>query len=261
MPRLHYLADPPNITCPAEGWVLRPATAEMIDGSEPFVCPSCGWTFVPDNLTSPSQAISGPGTADIGAGVVVSVPFYTITASAGAHGSISPSGASDHNLTDLVVYTITPDEGYALDSILIDGVDHTSSAIAGSGHWTYNFSAWLPLTDHTIAASFVVATSDWTIAASHGLEGGPGTGTISPSGSVPVTNGADQVFTFTADETFQVLSVRVDGTQHDMNWVVDHWEMIPSDAGFGTITDAANMTYTFTNVTANHTINVEFDSA
>ena len=61
------------------------------------------------------------------------------------------------------------------------------------------------------------------------------TGSITPSGTVTVNKGASQTFTITPNQGYQVRSVIVDG------------------ANKGAVTS-----YTFTNVTANHTINAYF---
>jgi len=62
-------------------------------------------------------------------------------------------------------------------------------------------------------------------------------GTISPSGVVTVDNGADQQFTITPDTGYHVADVKVDGSS------------------VGPVTS-----YTFTNVAADHTIEVTFDA-
>ncbi len=51
----------------------------------------------------------------------VVVTMYTITASAGAGGTISPSGAVSVNAGDDQTFTITPDAGFEISEVLIDG--------------------------------------------------------------------------------------------------------------------------------------------
>lgn len=83
-----------------------------------------------------------PGTANDSCG---SPTLYTITATAGANGSISPSGgvsvASGSNQT----FTITPASGYQVENVLADGV----SVGAVVTHTFNNVTA-----NHTISASF-----------------------------------------------------------------------------------------------------------
>ena len=70
---------------------------------------------------------------------------YTVTASAGAGGSIAPVGATTVAHGASQAYTITPDSGYQIASVLVDGV----SVGAPSTYTFTNVSA-----NHTIAASF-----------------------------------------------------------------------------------------------------------
>lgn len=70
---------------------------------------------------------------------------FRITASAIGHGSIDPSGAVDVIDGDDQEFTITPDSGYHIANVLVDGVS------VGTGS-TYTFSAVAD--DHTILASF-----------------------------------------------------------------------------------------------------------
>ncbi len=70
---------------------------------------------------------------------------YTITASAGSNGSISPSGSVVVNSGASQTFTITPDNGYEVDAVTVDGTSQgpvTSYAFS-------NVSA-----NHTISATF-----------------------------------------------------------------------------------------------------------
>jgi len=71
---------------------------------------------------------------------------YTITASAGSHGSISPSGDITVNQGSDKLFTITPDIGYQIYDVLVDG----SSEGAVSSYTFTNVSE-----DHTIFATFI----------------------------------------------------------------------------------------------------------
>ena len=75
------------------------------------------------------------------------VNTYTVTATAGTNGSVSPAGASAENYGDNQTITITPATGYHVADVLIDGI----SAGAVTSHTFSNITA-----DHTIAASFAV---------------------------------------------------------------------------------------------------------
>jgi hypothetical protein len=144
---------------------------------------------------------------------------FTIAASAGSGGSISPTGNIVLNQGDNQSFTISPNAGFSISSVTVDGVNQ--GAIA-----SFTFSN--VQANHTIAAAFV--QNPFTITAS-----ADSNGSISPSGSVPVNPGANQAFTISPNAGFIVSSVTVDG------------------ANVGAVPS-----YTFTNVQANHTISAAF---
>src|SRR5206468_1182490 len=144
---------------------------------------------------------------------------YAIAASAGANGSISPSGNVLVTYGANQSFTITPAAGYHVADVLVDG-----SSVGAVRTYTFTNVA----ANHTISASFAINT--YSIAASAGANGN-----ITPSGNVSVTYGANQTFTITPDTGYHVADVLVDG----------------SSVG-------AVMTYTFTNVAVNHTIAASF---
>jgi hypothetical protein len=144
---------------------------------------------------------------------------YTVSASAGANGSISPSGAVTVNSGASQAFNITPNSGYHVAGVTVDG----ASVGAVTSYTFTNVVA-----NHTIAATFAINT--YTITASAGANG-----SISPSGAVTVNSGANRAFTITANSGYHVASVLVDG------------------ASVGAVTS-----YTFTNVVANHTISATF---
>lgn len=148
---------------------------------------------------------------------------YTITATAGTGGSIAPSDTVTVNHGTNKTFNINPNTGYHVTDVLVDGL-----SVGAVGIYTFmNVTA-----DHTIAASFAANTANtYTITATAGIGG-----TISPSGgAVIVSQGANQTFNISADPSYQISDVLVDG---------------------GSV--GAVNTYTFTNVTADHTITVSF---
>jgi hypothetical protein len=85
------------------------------------------------------------------------VTTFTVTASAGAHGQISPSGAQALAAGSSPSFTITPDAGYHVADVAVDGL----SVGAVTSYTFASLSA-----DHTIAASFAAdavttATVTW----------------------------------------------------------------------------------------------------
>ncbi|MDP2884490.1 MAG: T9SS type A sorting domain-containing protein [Ignavibacteria bacterium] len=144
---------------------------------------------------------------------------YPIVASAGPDGTITPSGSQTVNYGANQTFTITPNAGYHVADVLVDGV--SAGAVT-----TYTFAN--VTANHTIAASFAINT--YTLTASAGANG-----TITLSGSQTVNSGTDQTFTITPNAGYHVADVLVDG-----------------------VSAGAVTSYTFTNVTANHTISATF---
>ncbi|PKM73128.1 MAG: hypothetical protein CVU91_06060 [Firmicutes bacterium HGW-Firmicutes-16] len=97
-----------------------------------------------------TYAIGYIAPASPGSGVNVSASAdYTIEATAGDGGSISPSGTANVTKGSSKTYTITPENGYAISNVLVDGV----SVGAVSSYTFSNITA-----THTIKAVFVKAT-------------------------------------------------------------------------------------------------------
>ena len=70
---------------------------------------------------------------------------YTVTATAGDHGSISHAGKTVVKSGDNVTYVITPDEGYEIASVIVNGAD-----IGAVREYTF----WNVKSDCTISVSF-----------------------------------------------------------------------------------------------------------
>jgi YVTN family beta-propeller protein len=219
---------------------------------------------------------------------------YSLTASAGTNGSITPAGTSTFSPDASQTYSVTPSAGFHVADVIVDGA---SQGAVGSYTFT-NIQA-----NHTIAATFE-ANSSYTITAT-----ASGNGSISPSGPVSVLAGANKKFTFTPQAGYRIADVTVDGASvgvrtsytfysvqavHTINvtYTLDvftitaaadvHGSISPSEAitvnrganatftitpdtGYqvsGVIVDGAQKgaitSYTFTNVTANHTITAYF---
>jgi hypothetical protein len=114
---------------------------------------------------------------------------YTITASAGSNGSISPAGTTKVMQSDSKTYTIQPSSGYKVKSVLVDGVNvgavtsYTFSNVSGNHTIKAEFqiSATVPFTD--------VSSSNWYYEAvcytySNNLFNGTSTTQFSPSGTM-----------------------------------------------------------------------------
>ncbi|MEE6452400.1 S8 family serine peptidase [Gottfriedia acidiceleris] len=146
---------------------------------------------------------------------------HIITATAGSNGIISPNGRIATNYGTNQTFTITPYDGYEVATFKVDGVE---AQLTNNAYTFTNVTK-----DHTINVTFKQIVH--TIKAAAGSNG-----TISPSGSVSVNHGKDQIFTITPNKGYEVATFTVDGVN-------------------------ANLTgnsYTFTNVTKDHMINVTF---
>ena len=198
-------------------------------GSQTFTfTPATGYQV--SSVTVDGKAVTTASSytfSSVTANHTISVTFtpltYTLTPSAGSNGTISPSGAVTVNSGGSQTFTFTPATGYKVSSVMVDGKAVTTAS-------SYSFSN--VTANHTISVSFAPATT-FTLTASAGSNG-----TISPSGAVTVNSGGSQTFTITPATGYQAASVLIDG----------------ASAG-------ALSSYTFSSVTANHTISATFTSA
>ncbi len=206
---------------------IAPPTATIVNygGSQIFsFTPTTGYHVDSLFVDSVSQPVAPSYTfTNVTANHTIRVTFaidqFTITPSAGANGTISPSTTVTLSFGSSQVFTFTPSTGYHVDSLIVDGVQQT----AAPSYAFNNVSA-----NHTIRVTFAI--NQFTITASSGPNG-----TISPSGTVLVAYGGSQTFNFNPSVGYHVDSVIVDGV------------LLPATAS-----------YTFTNDTSNHTIRVSF---
>ena len=150
----------------------------------------------------------------------VETSVLIITASAGAGGTILPSGAVTVNYGDSKLFTITPNPGYNISDVKVDG----TSIGAISSYAFPNITS-----NHTIEVIFAIKT--YTIISYMGTSG-----TISPSGTIAVTSGDSKSFIITPSPGYKISYVKVDG-----------------------VSVGAVSSYTFTNITSNHTIEASFE--
>jgi len=154
---------------------------------------------------------------------------YTIVSSAGDGGSISPSGSITVNSGADQTFTITPNTGYKIKDVLVDGI----SVGAVSTYTFTNVTA-----DHTIEAVFEI--NSYTIKATAGVGG-----SITPSGLITVNYGGSQAFEIYPDKGYLIKDVLTDG----ISIRIGQQNPPPlTSAGFS-----------FDNITANHTIEAIFE--
>ena len=169
------------------------------------------------NVTGYSSSAEGPFTREL--------VCDFITAGTASNGHITPAGSTAVAGGGSQTYSIVPNPGYQTGTVTVDG---RQVAKPTSSYTFCNVSCC-----HTIAATFVPANyvpANYTITAASQAGG-----TISPSGAVSVTGGADQAFTIGPAANYTISDVQVDGTSV-----------------------GAVASYTFNNVAANHTITAFF---
>ena len=111
------------------------ATVKVSEGSDVVikVNPALGYVISSVRVANVSVTLNNENSytiTNITANTVLSVSFtasstakqYTISASAGANGIISPSGSVTVEEGKDITFTITPDNGYEVDTVKVDGV-------------------------------------------------------------------------------------------------------------------------------------------
>ncbi len=145
---------------------------------------------------------------------------YTVTATAGNGGIITPSGQITVMHGESSSFTITPDTGFEIEDVIVDGM-----SVGVISAYTFNNVT----SDRSIEARFIRKT--YTITASAGAGG-----TISPSGSISVVHGESRTFTITPIQGYIISSLLINGTEM-----------------------AVSSTYTFNNVSSDNTIEAYFE--
>ena len=159
--------------------------------------------------------------------------YYNIKATAGANGSISPSGNFYVKEGNSQTFTFTPNEKYYVSAILIDNIALTGNELQNAITNGYTFNN--VTAEHSISVEFTINT--YNIVATAGANG-----SISPSGNITVNEGNSQTFTFTPNKMYHVSSITVDNNPLTGN----------------ELQNAITNGYTFNNVTAEHSISVTF---
>lgn len=216
---------------------IDPAGEVDVDAgaSQTFVMvPDAGFTIadvlVDGNSVGPLAAYTFENVADdhtihVSFQAIVVPDQYTITATAGDNGVISPAGEVVVNSGTNLTFTMNPARGYEVAEVLVDG--------ASVGYATvYTFTKISA--DHTISVSFQPTTvTQYTITATAGANGA-----ISPAGEVIVNEGESRMFVMDPADGYVVGNVEIDG-----------------------VSEGALLAYTFTDVYENHTIAVTFKYA
>src|SRR5439155_1486808 len=110
-------------------------------------------------------------------------------ASAGAGGSIDPSGAVSVACGADQAFAVIPSDCYSIADVAVDG-----GSVGAAGGYTFTNAHGV----HTIEATFSL-NGPYTIDASAGTGG-----TIAPSGAVSVACGADQAFAVIPSDCYSI---------------------------------------------------------
>jgi hypothetical protein len=175
-----------------------------------------GWSGDLTGATNPTT-ITVNGVKNVTATFAINT--FTITASAGTNGTITPNGATPVNYGADQSFNMNPAIGYHVADVLVDGV----SVGPVASHTFTNVTA-----THSISVTFLINT--YTITASAGTNG-----SIAPNGVSTVDYGATPTYNITPVAGYHVNDVLVDGSS------------------IGALTS-----YTFPGVTANRTISASF---
>ncbi|MEK7569057.1 MAG: hypothetical protein AAB497_03005 [Patescibacteria group bacterium] len=204
----------PTTNCLAEGGT----TTGVFTHARTGMSPSTFYYYRGYATNSTGTGYSADGT------FTTSASTFAITASSGANGAVTPSGVTNVVQGDSQVYAITPDSGYDVATLLIDG-----GSIATSTTYTFtNVQA-----PHTIHATFTLLPTPpvaFAITASSGANGA-----VTPSGVTNVAQGDSQVYAIAPDSGYDIATLLIDG---------------------GSV--ATSTSYTFTDVQATHTIHATF---
>ena len=200
-------------------------------------------TFTPSDAPNTNNVAIYTSNTATAPPATVSVTGITVSGPTDPTTITTDGGTAQLTANVLPINATNKDVTWSIQGTTLGATVSTTGLVTASGETTGNGTITIRATaddgsgvsdDYDIAISNqVTPPSTHTIAASAGANG-----SISPSGSVTVTDGDDQTFTITAAAGYQIADVLVDGTSQ-----------------------GAPASYTFTNVTADHTISASFVSS
>lgn len=181
--------------------------------------------------------------------LLITVAVFSVSSASAGQGTVSWSapttytdGTAVSSIAGYKIYYGTTPGSYSNNVSVGNQTSYTVSNLADATTYYFavsafdnngNTSSYSKEVAYTTAAGTSTPSTLYTIQASAGAGG-----TISPSGAVVVTKGTSQAFTITPSSGYQIAAVSVDG------------------ASVGAVSS-----YTFSNVTANHTIQATFSSS
>ena len=168
-----------------------------------------------------AQQVRSDYSLEVKAAATAAPQEFTLTASAGAGGTIAPNGVITVTEGESRTFSISPASGYEIADVRVDG-----SSIGVATSYTFGSIA----ADHTIRATFRLVLQSFTLTASAGAGG-----TIAPNGVITVTEGEGATFAVSPEAGYEIADVLVDGVS------------------VGPVSS-----YTFPAVTADHTVAASF---
>jgi hypothetical protein len=191
-------------TSASTGGNISPASVSVAEGARTVLTmtPNSGFSIASVTASGCSGTLAGTAytTSPITANCTVTANFaitaitFTVTASAGVGGNITPASVSVIEGVSTLL-SVTPDSGFSIGSVTPTGCTGT---LVGNVYTTDPITA-----NCAVAASFTASTFTVTANASAG-------GSITPD-SVSVTQGASALLTVTADSGFVITNVTPSG--------------------------------------------------
>lgn len=185
----------------AENGKITPETSKYGYGETPTfeMIPAAGYGVQDVTVDGKSMgAVSSYTFPELTANHEIAATFaqykYTVTATANEGGKISPAGVTNLIANGNQTYTITPDKGYHINNVVVDGVSMGTVS-------SYKFTNVNE--NHTIYVSF--ALDELTITVNQ-----PANGAINP-GTTTVKYGDMPTFTVSAARGYEVKDITVDG--------------------------------------------------
>ncbi|MFY0626746.1 MAG: T9SS type A sorting domain-containing protein [Reichenbachiella sp.] len=164
----------------------------------------------------------------------IPLEIYSISINVNGNGTSDPIGSNDVYENDDLSILLTPDDGFKLISIDVDGVPQSIDANYGD---PVNFDLTEIASDHTVDVSFG-AIPEYTISVNI-----TGSGISDPTGSIVVEENDDLSLLLTPDSDHKLVSIELDGVL----------QTIEDNYGDPVIFD-------LTEIASDHTVDVTFEA-
>lgn len=212
---------------------LAPSTGYTASRNVVGTCPYGNWT---DGTSYTTGAIDKDCTAEFSFGAT-----KVVTSSAGAGGSVEPSGAQDVAENDTRSFTVTPATGFSFNPVV------GGSCPTEDGIWNDDVYTTAPITtDCTVEFSFIGGAATWTVTSSANPVAG---GTVTPNNGLSTVNaGATKEFTVTANPGYTTNTLVTGTCVKDKGyWTGNVYTTDP-------ITADCTVDFTFTSGAVTHTV-------